>query len=236
MSLSGTIGINREEFSLVVPLDVEGGEVLGLVGRNGAGKTTVLRAVAGLERLNLGALALDDQILDDAGRRFVPAFHRSVGMVFAGGTLFPHLDALENVSFGVAGGRQTKRREATAWLERFGVAELRHRRPDELSRGQAHKVALARAFARRPRILLLDEPTAALDKGSRPEVRALVAETVSAMSTLCIVASHDVDEILQLCSRVLVLDEGRVKHTGTPQDLLASAALVVEPNVVPGDG
>ncbi|HEY7201086.1 MAG TPA: ATP-binding cassette domain-containing protein, partial [Candidatus Dormibacteraeota bacterium] len=160
---------------LDVSLAIAPGEVAALLGPNGAGKTTVLRALAGLLPLAEGRVVLDGQVLEDVGpgpraRVRVPAERRPVGMVFQDYLLFPHLSAVENVAFGLRSRgtrRGEARRVAAGWLERLGLAGIGDARPGTLSGGQQQRVALARALATDPRMMLLDEPLAALDVSIR---------------------------------------------------------------------
>src|SRR5439155_25452514 len=150
---------------LDVDLDVGDDAVVAVVGPNGAGKTTLVRALAGLVSLDRGRVVLDSAVVEDtaAGIR-VPPEERNIGVVFQEHRLFPHLSALENVAFGLrASGRVSKheaRSAAALWLERVGLADAAARRPRELSGGQAQRIALARALAIEPAVLLLDEPLA----------------------------------------------------------------------------
>ena len=144
-----------------------------ILGPNGSGKSTLLSALAGLEAIDSGRISLDDAVLDDpdAGT-FVPAQRRRIGMVFQDLLLFPHLDVLDNVAFGPRSrGLDDPRERARTWLERLGGEDLADRRPGSLSGGQAQRVAMARALATEPALLLLDEPLAALDASTRLEVR-----------------------------------------------------------------
>lgn len=197
------------------------GETVALLGPNGAGKTTVLRAVAGLPAPAVARVRLD-------GRNLSPAapHERSVGYVPQAGALFPHLSAVANVAYGLRA-RGVRRRAAEsaarAWLERLGIAALAHRRPAELSGGQGGRVALARALATEPRILLLDEPLAALDAASRVDVRHDLRSHLRGYGGVCLVVTHDPVDAMALGDRMLVLESGAVVQDGTP------AAVVRQP-------
>ena len=160
---------------LDVAVEATPGEIVAVLGPNGAGKSTFLRAVAGLVALESGRVELDDVVLDDTSRGIhLQPERRPIGVVFQDYLLFPHLSVLENVSFGLrARGVPARdaRNRAGAWLDRLGVAEYAEARPRVLSGGQAQRVALARALAIDPRLLLLDEPLAALDASARGDVR-----------------------------------------------------------------
>jgi molybdate transport system ATP-binding protein len=202
-------------FELAVALEVER-ETLALVGPSGAGKTTVLRAVAGLVRPSRGRVALDGEALFDAARRIdLPPERRRVGLVFQEYALFPHLSVERNVAF--AGGART-----SELLERFGIAHLAKAKPDELSGGERQRVALARALARDPAVLLLDEPMAALDPHTRTTVRAELQELLRELALPTILVTHDFEDAAALADRVGVIAAGRVLQLGTPDELVAA--------------
>lgn len=208
----------RGSFDLDVSVAVGPGQVLAVLGPNGSGKSTLLRAVAGLAPLSGGRLTIDGVVVDEpAAGVFVPAEQRGVGVVFQDYRLFPHLSVVENVAFSARArglGRAAARQAAMSWLERFGVADLATRRPAQLSGGQAQKVALARALAASPRVLLLDEPLAALDASATVAARAVVRDAVSGFDGATIVVTHDPLDALLLGDHLLVLDGGRVTQEG----------------------
>jgi molybdate transport system ATP-binding protein len=215
------LGLGR--LGLDVQLEVAGGQVVALLGPNGAGKTTVLRALAGLIPLSGGHVVLDGQVLDDPTRRIrVPTERRPVGMVFQDYLLFPHLSALENVAFGLRArgrGRAQARELATAWLDRLGLAGLGSGRPDTLSGGQQQRVALARALATDPRMLLLDEPLAALDVSTRAEVRRDLRRHLRDFPGVNLVVTHDPLEALALADRLVVIEQGRILQSGSAAEV-----------------
>jgi molybdate transport system ATP-binding protein len=199
------------------------GEVAALLGPNGAGKTTVLRALAGLLRLAGGRVVLDGSVLEDPARRVrVPVERRPVGMVFQDYLLFPHLSALENVAFGLrARGvrRGAARRTARAWLERLGLPDVADAGPRTLSGGQQQRVALARALATDPRMLLLDEPLAALDVSIRAEVRRDLRRHLREFAGVNLLVTHDPLEAIALADRLIVIEGGRIVQAGTPAEV-----------------
>ncbi|MFC9701091.1 ABC transporter permease [Streptomyces sp. NPDC056943] len=198
-------------------LDAEPGTTIAVVGPNGAGKTTLLRALLGLTPRAHATLRLGDT--DVTG---LPPHRRQVAWVPQDGALFPHLSALSNTAYGLrAHGvpRAEARRAARAWLDRLGVGHLAHRRPAQLSGGQAQRVALARALAVRPRLLLLDEPLAALDQTTRAHVRHTLRSHLAGFGGVCLIVTHDPVEAVSLADRVLVLEEGRTLQDASPAEV-----------------
>jgi molybdate transport system ATP-binding protein len=206
---------------LDVALDV-GRETVALVGPSGAGKTSVLRAVAGLLRPERGRVSLRGETwLDTARGLFVPPERRSVGLVFQEYALFPHLSVEANVAFGAG---RTRREDGfvSDLLERFGIAHLRRARPGTLSGGERQRVALARALARRPQVLLLDEPLSALDAHTRAEVRTELSALLHDVRLPTILVSHDFDDAAALADRIGVLVGGSVLQVAPVAELLAA--------------
>jgi len=218
LAMSGVV--ERGSFHLAADLSVAPGEVLAVLGPNGAGKTTLLRALSGLHALSSGSIRLGDLILDDAATdTFVVAARRPVGLVFQNYRLFPHLDVLDNVAYAprVQGaGRRQAREVAETWLERFDLTNLATRRPHEISGGQAQKVALARALAADPKLLLLDEPLAALDAKTRLGVRAQLRRHIEQFTGPVLIITHDPLEAMIMADRLLVIENGRVVQQGSP--------------------
>ena len=221
--LDARLRVERPGFALDVRLRAAPGEVLALLGPNGAGKTTALRALSGLLRLTAGRLELDGELLEDAATRTrVRPEHRPVGVVFQDYLLFPHLSALENVAFGLRSRgmrRGPAREQAAAWLERVGLAGLAGRRPRALSGGQAQRVALARALVTRPRLLLLDEPMAALDARTRLEMRAELRRHLDDFEAVAVLVTHDPLDAMVLADRIAVLEDGRIAQEGAPAEV-----------------
>ena len=203
-------------FDVEVALDVED-ETVALVGPSGAGKTTVLRAVAGLVKPTRGLVRADGEVWFDSelGINRRPE-QRSVGYVFQEYALFPHLSVEQNVAF--AGG------EAEGLLARLGIAALAKEKPGELSGGERQRVALARALARKPKILLLDEPMAALDPHTRGRVRAELRLLLAELGLPTILVTHDFLDAATLADRIVVFVEGRVVQTATAEELIAAPA------------
>ncbi|MEU7293628.1 ABC transporter permease [Streptomyces exfoliatus] len=198
-------------------LDAAPGTTIAVVGPNGAGKTTLLRALLGLTPRAHADLRLGDT--DVTG---LPPHRRQVAWVPQDGALFPHLTALANTAYGLrARGvpRARARREAQRWLDRLGVGHLADRRPAQLSGGQAQRVALARALAARPRLLLLDEPLAALDQTTRAHVRHTLRSHLAGFGGVCLIVTHDPVEAVSLADRVLVLQDGRALQDAPPAEV-----------------
>jgi molybdate transport system ATP-binding protein len=232
--LSARLRVARGAFRLALDLDVAPGEVLALLGPNGAGKSTVLAALAGLLPADGSEVVLDGRALEGGAPaggpaaqgpapRTVPARDRDVGTVFQDYRLFPHLTALENVAFGLrARGVPATRARARARdeLARVGLADEAGRRPGELSGGQSQRVAVARALAADPRLLLLDEPLAALDAGARAELRAALAELLHGVAVPTVLVTHDPVDAVALAHRVVVLERGAAVQHGRPTAVL----------------
>ncbi|MFE9648358.1 ABC transporter permease [Streptomyces sp. NPDC006365] len=198
-------------------LEAAPGTTIAVVGPNGAGKTTLLRALLGLTPRAHAALHLGDIDVTQ-----LPPHRRSVAWVPQDGALFPHLTALANTAYGPrAHGvpRAEARRAAQDWLDRLAVGHLAHRKPAQLSGGQAGRVALARALAVRPRLLLLDEPLAALDQTTRAQVRHTLRRHLEGFGGVCLIVTHDPVEAVSLADRVLVLDEGRAVQDAPPAEV-----------------
>jgi molybdate transport system ATP-binding protein len=210
-------------FRLDIDLDARPGEVLALLGPNGAGKSTALRALAGLTPLSDGELTLDGRTLEQPSTRLrVPPEQRPVGVVFQDYLLFPHLSALDNVAFGLRTKgvrRAAARAQAAAWLDRVGLAEHASARPRALSGGQAQRVALARALAPHPRLLLLDEPMAALDARTRLDVRTQLRRHLAAFDAVAVLVTHDPLDAMVLADRLTVIEDGRVVQQGVPAEI-----------------
>jgi molybdate transport system ATP-binding protein len=220
--LLADIVVERESFDLRVELEVATGSTLALLGPNGAGKSTVLRALAGLVRLSGGRIRIAGTVLDDADRAsFLPPEHRRVGLVPQDYLLFPHLTVVENVAFGLRAtgtGRDAALARAADWLDRVGLGAAAAAKPAELSGGQAQRVALARALVLEPRMLLLDEPLAALDAEIRSQLRSDLATHLRDFEGCAIVVTHDPLDALVLGDQLVVLENGRAVQRGTPTE------------------
>ena len=223
MSLDADLALTRGDLELRVGLTVGSGEVVALLGPNGAGKSTTLQLLAGTLVPDGGRVELDGVTLDDAAAGVhVRPRERRVGMVVQDYLLFPTMSVLENVAFGLRSRgmpRDRARAEARGWLARMGLEGYERRRPGELSGGQSQRVALARALIVEPRLLLLDEPLAALDAGTRPAVRAELRRHLAGYGGCTLVVTHDPLEAMVLGDRVVVLERGRVVQQGPPAEV-----------------
>jgi molybdate transport system ATP-binding protein len=223
--LDADLRLRRGDFVLDIALSVAPGEVVALLGPNGAGKSTALRMLAGLLSVQDGVVRLGGSVLEDttARVRLTPE-QRHVGVVFQDYLLFPHLSARENVAFGLRArgvDRAEARLRADRWLDRVGLADHAGRRPRQLSGGEAQRVALARALASEPALLLLDEPLAALDAGTRLEVRADLRKHLAGYGGATVVVTHDALDAMVLADRLVVLEDGHVVQSGSPREVAA---------------
>src|SRR6187200_3660550 len=199
-----------------VSLDIFAGEFFALLGPSGCGKTTLLRLLAGFEMPDEGRILLAGE---DIAR--VPPYRRPVNMMFQSYALFPHLDVARNVAFGLKQeGMERRRREARVaeMLALVQMTDYARRRPHELSGGQKQRVALARALAKMPKLLLLDEPLAALDRKLREETRLELTGIQQRVGTTFLVVTHDQDEALGMASRIAVMNRGRLVQIGAPAE------------------
>jgi molybdate transport system ATP-binding protein len=204
-------------FELDVDLSI-GRETVALVGPSGAGKTTVLRAIAGLRRPDRGRIALGARAwFDSAARVDLPPERRSVGLVFQEYALFPHLTVRANVAFGGA-------TRVDELLERFGIARLAGIKPANLSGGERQRVALARALARDPAVLLLDEPLSALDAHTRVVVRGELQDLLGELGLPALLVTHDFGDAAALADRIGVVIDGRLRQLGSAHELIERPA------------
>jgi iron(III) transport system ATP-binding protein len=200
-----------------VSLDVPAGSLTAVLGLSGCGKTTLLRVIAGFERGASGLVSLGARTLDD-GHTYVPPERRGIGYVPQEGALFPHLTVKKNVGFGLS--REERKGSAVSeMLEMVGLASLAERYPHQLSGGEQQRVALARALARKPEVLLLDEPFSSLDASLRTRVREEVHALLRAQGVTTVLVTHDQEEALSLADTVAVLREGTIVQGGTPDQL-----------------
>lgn len=198
-----------------VSLAADAGRILAVVGPSGSGKTTLLRCIAGFERPTAGSITIDGTEI--SGEAWVAPHRRPIGYVSQDGALFPHLSVAANVGFGLPRAERTTER-ITGLLNLVSLpADVATRRPDQLSGGQQQRVSLARALARRPAIMLLDEPFSALDTHLREATRQLVGEALRAAGVTTVLVTHDQEEALSFADLVAVLEDGHLRQFGSPQ-------------------
>jgi iron(III) transport system ATP-binding protein len=198
------------------------GEVLALLGPSGSGKSTLLRVLAGLETLDGGQVFLNEELIANS-RTSMPAEKRGIGMVFQDFALFPHLDVLANVSFGLQHLDRLKRADiAQMWLDRVGLSHRAHAFPHHLSGGEQQRVALARALAPGPKVVLMDEPFSGLDLSLRSSLQEATLLALKQANVAAIIVSHDTEEALAIADTVAVMDAGRLIQHGTPQDVYSN--------------
>ncbi len=243
MGLAASLAARAGTLELDAALTAEPGRPVALIGANAAGKTTLLRCLAGLHRPERGRIEVDGEVWLDTERRIDrPPHRRDVGVVPQQGVLFPHLDVEANVAYGLRAARvpaaDTRRRTAAA-LDRHGLSHLARRRTGDLSGGERQRVALARATVLDPTLLLLDEPLSALDAASRAQVRADLRELLGSRRAATVLVTHDARDALELAAHAVVLEEGRVVQEGTPAELAqrprsALVAALMAQNWLPG--
>ncbi|WP_114973036.1 molybdenum ABC transporter ATP-binding protein [Rhodoferax ferrireducens] len=223
--------LDRGDFSLDIDLVLPGRGVTALFGHSGSGKTTCLRAMAGLERAPGGLFTLGDEVWQDESHGvFVPTHHRALGYVFQEASLFAHLSVRRNMEFGQKRGKKhdapaEQRFDLASVAELLGIGSLLERMPASLSGGERQRVAIARALLTAPRLLLLDEPLAALDLKRKQEILPYLERLHDELSIPVIYVSHAPDEVARLADHLVLLDAGRVVASGPLSETLARADL-----------
>ena len=198
---------------------VAAGEVLAVLGPNGAGKSTALHVIAGLVRPDEGLVRLGDRVLTDtAAGTHIATHDRQVGLLLQDALLFPHLSVAANVAFSP----RSSRSDAARWLDEVEASDLAGRMPWQLSGGQAQRIALARALAAEPEVLLLDEPLAGLDVGAAAAMRKLLSRVLVRDGRSAVLITHDLVDVLTLADKVIVIEAGRIVETGSAAAVLAA--------------
>jgi ABC-type Fe3+/spermidine/putrescine transport system ATPase subunit len=222
----GIAGVTRRFGAVVavddVTLDIGRGEFFCLLGGSGSGKTTLLRLIAGLDRPSAGRIAIDGQNMTE-----LPPYRRPVNMMFQSYALFPHLTVEKNVGFGLREERRPNaeiRERVHAALDLLEMDALAARKPHQLSGGQRQRVALARALVKQPKILLLDEPLAALDKKLRERAQAELVALRERVGITFVVVTHDQEEAMAMATRIALMRDGKVIQAGTPHELYEKPA------------
>jgi molybdate transport system ATP-binding protein len=225
MTLHARVRTDLGSLRLDCDLVIEEGVTVAVLGPNGAGKTTLLRAIAGLIPIDDGRIEVSGSVFEDTAEGiWVTPEARNVGFVFQDHGLFPHMTVLDNVAFGLRArgvDRRTATTRASGWLERVDLAGYASNRPSVLSGGQSQRAALARALVTEPRVLLLDEPLAAVDASGRLELRRALREHLATFSGIRILVTHDPLEAASLAERIVVLEAGKVIQEGPFADVTA---------------
>ncbi len=216
------IGLDYPGFALDLDLDLPGRGVTALFGPSGCGKTSCLRAIAGLERRARGHVSIHGECWqDDAQGMFLPPYRRAIGYVFQDANLFAHLSVAQNVAFGMKRVAPALRHVSLEQaVELLGIGHLMQRRCDALSGGERQRVAMARALATSPRILLLDEPLAALDGARKAEVLPYLERLHTELDMAVLYVSHAIDEVARLADHLVLLEDGHVRAFGAVNEML----------------
>ena len=201
-----------------IDIDLEEGEILSILGPSGCGKTTLLRIIAGLETQTGGTVNISDTVVSDS-ESFVPTEKRDVGLVVQERALFPHMSIIKNVMFGLKGQRDEKYKTALTLLKLFKVDRYADNYPHEISSGEQQRVAMARAMAPNPKILLMDEPFGTLDHSLTHQLRIETKKVLKDNKITAIIVSHDFDDAISMSDRVIVIEEGIIKQQGTAKDI-----------------
>ena len=224
--IEATLRLQRRDFRLDVALALPSRGITALFGPSGCGKTSVLRALAGLERAS-GRIALDDEVWqDDATSRFVPTHRRPLGYVIQEAALFPHLDVRGNLHYGRSrAASEAGRVSLDSIVELLGIGHLQARRPTTLSGGERQRVAIARALATGARLLLMDEPLAALDAARKAEILPYLERLHRELALPVVYVTHAMDEVARLADHLVLMREGRVEAAGALGELMARTDL-----------
>ncbi|MCC5042275.1 MULTISPECIES: ABC transporter ATP-binding protein [Xanthomonas] len=217
----------RKEFDGFVAVDdvslqIRKGEIFALLGGSGSGKSTLLRCLAGFERPTKGSIVLDGQPIDA-----LPPYERPINMMFQSYALFPHMTVEQNIAFGLKQEGLPKAAVAQRvgeMLELVQLARLAKRKPHQLSGGQQQRVALARSLAKRPKLLLLDEPMGALDKKLRSQMQLELVNIIETSGVTCVMVTHDQEEAMTMATRIALMDHGWIQQVGTPDEIYEQPA------------
>ena len=218
------VALHRGDFDLRVAFSSDA-KVTALFGPSGSGKSTIIDLIAGLARPDSGRIAVAGQTLVDMRRKvFIAAQRRRIGLVFQDALLFPHFSVAQNLRFGdFFAPRDARRMPLEKVVETLGIGALMDRRPAQLSGGERQRVGVARALMAAPRLLLMDEPFASLDVARRHKAMGLVELARDEFSIPIVLVSHQIEEVMRLAARVVVMERGRVREIGAPEDIFASA-------------
>ncbi|MCG9721418.1 polyamine ABC transporter ATP-binding protein [Shewanella sp. Isolate7] len=205
-----------------VSLNINRGEIFALLGGSGSGKSTLLRMLAGFEKPTEGRIYLDGQDITD-----MPPYERPINMMFQSYALFPHMTVAQNIAFGLKQDKMPKdeiEQRVKEMLKLVHMEPYAKRKPNQLSGGQRQRVALARSLAKRPKLLLLDEPMGALDKKLRTQMQLEVVDILEAVGVTCVMVTHDQEEAMTMAERIAIMNDGWIAQTGSPMDIYESPA------------
>ncbi|GIU12263.1 MULTISPECIES: polyamine ABC transporter ATP-binding protein [unclassified Shewanella] len=203
-----------------VTLNIKKGEIFALLGGSGSGKSTLLRMLAGFEKPSEGRILLDGEDITD-----MPPHERPINMMFQSYALFPHMTVAQNIAFGLKQDKLPKAEIESRVQEMLKLVHMESyakRKPNQLSGGQRQRVALARSLAKRPKLLLLDEPMGALDKKLRTQMQLEVVDILEAVGVTCVMVTHDQEEAMTMAGRISIMNEGWIAQTGSPTDIYES--------------
>lgn len=203
-----------------VSLTINKGEIFALLGGSGSGKSTLLRMLAGFEKPTSGRIYLDGEDITD-----LPPYERPINMMFQSYALFPHMTVAQNIAFGLQQDKLPKaeiEQRVQEMLKLVHMEQYGKRKPHQLSGGQRQRVALARSLAKRPKLLLLDEPMGALDKKLRTQMQLEVVEILERVGVTCVMVTHDQEEAMTMAGRISIMSDGWIAQTGSPMDIYES--------------
>ena len=205
-----------------ISLDIHRGEFFSLLGASGCGKTTLLRMLAGFETPTAGRIIIDGQDMTS-----VPPYNRPVNMMFQSYALFPHMTVAQNIAYGLKNeplNRAERRERVTSMMSLVQIQKLADRKPHQLSGGQRQRVALARSLAKRPKLLLLDEPMGALDKKLRSQMQLELVQIIERVGVTCVMVTHDQEEAMTMAERIAIMHLGWIAQVGSPMDIYETPA------------
>jgi len=205
-----------------VSLSIHQGEIFALLGGSGSGKSTLLRMLAGFERPTEGRIFLDGQDITD-----MPPYERPINMMFQSYALFPHMTVEQNIAFGLKQDGLPKQEVEARVKEMLGLVQMAQyakRKPHQLSGGQRQRVALARSLAKRPKLLLLDEPMGALDKKLRSQMQLELVQIIERVGVTCVMVTHDQEEAMTMAERIAIMHLGWIAQVGSPMDIYETPA------------
>lgn len=202
-----------------ITLDIQKGKIISLLGKSGSGKSTLLNLIAGFERSDTGILSLNNKILSDT-KTFVEPQKRNIGFVFQNYALFPHMTIFENITFGIENyPKQEKTKIAQELLELVNLSGYEKRYPHELSGGQQQRIALIRALALNPELILLDEPFSGIDTMLKAKIQKELLEILKSTHKTAIIVTHDANEAMSMSDKIIYLEDGEIKQYDTPQNI-----------------